>query len=562
MRAILVYNHMKNKILQILLVIAAVIGLNVLANYFFFRIDLTEEKRFTINDATKNLLKNLDDEVYVKVYLTGKGIPAGFKRLENAVHETLDEFQIYGGTKIKYAFIDLNSEYKDEKTRNEKIVQLAQKGIPPTNAMATEDGKKTQSLIIPGAVITYKDKEIATLLLKGNKMSSPQEILNQSYEGVEYQLASAIKNVTATQKKKIGIFVNYSKLPAVNQLDLIGALKKNYELYPVDLRESPTLDGLDAVLVMKPDQVFSDDDKYKIDQFIINGGKALFFMDAVKVDSVAREGSLAQVQSVGLEDLLFKYGVRLNPNLIKDAQMCAAIPLDVGNFGNKANIQLVPWQYYPLINTFGNSPIVKNLDAVYTKYVGSLDTVRANGITKIPLLMTSKYTQILKAPAVMSYNFANKKLDANEYKAGVQTVGILLEGKFESLFNNRILPSDPRSATFKATGKPSKIIVCSDGDIPVNDFDKKQNTPLPLGFDKYSGNTFANKDFVLNAIDYLLDDDGVITARNKEVVLRPLDKVALQDEREYWQVVNLIIPIVILILAGLLKGYWRKRQYA
>ena len=553
---------MKNKILQIFFVIATVVGLNILANHFFFRLDLTEEKRFTINNATKNLLKNLDDEVYVKVYLTGKGIPAGFKRLENAVRETLDEFQIYGGTKIKYAFIDLNSEYKDEKTRNEKIVQLAQKGIPPTNAMANEDGKKTQSLIIPGAVITYKDKEIATLLLKGNKLSSPQEILNQSYEGVEYQLASAIKNVTATQKKKIGFFVNYSKLPAVNQLDLIGALKKNYELYPVDLRQSPTLDGLDAVLVMKPDQVFNDDDKYKIDQFIINGGKALFFIDAVKVDSVAREGSLAQVQSVGLEDLLFKYGVRLNSNLVKDAQMCATIPLDVGNFGNKANIQLVPWQYYPLINTFGKSPIVKNLDAIYTKYVGSLDTVKANGISKIPLLMTSRYTQILKAPAVMSYNFANKKLDANEYKAGVQMVGVLLEGKFESLFKNRILPSDSRSATFESEGKSSKIIVCSDGDIPVNDFDKTQNTPLPLGFDKYSGNTFANKDFVLNAIDYLLDDNGVITARSKEIILRPLDKVALQDEREYWQMINLVVPIVVLILAGLLKGYWRKRRYA
>jgi ABC-2 type transport system permease protein len=553
---------MKNKFLQILLVISAVVGLNVLANHFFFRIDLTEEKRFTINDATKNLLQNLEDEVYVKVYLTGKSIPSGFKRLESAVRETLDEFQIYGGKKIKYAFIDLNSEYKDEKTRNEKIVELAQKGIPPTNVMANEEGKKTQSLVIPGAIITYKDKEIATLLLKGNKMASPQEILNQSYEGVEYQLASAIKTVTASQKKKIGIFVNYSRLPAVNQLDLIGALKKNYKLYPVDLRQSPTLDGLDGVLVMKPDQPFNDDDKYKIDQFIMNGGKALFFIDAVKVDSVAREGNMAQIQSVGLEDLLFKYGVRLNPTLIKDAQMCAAIPLEVGNFGNKANIQLVPWQYFPLINTFGKSPIVKNLDAVYTKYVGSLDTVRANGVQKIPLLMTSQYTQILKAPAIMSYNFANKNLDASQYKGGVQTVGLLLEGKFESLFKNRILPNDPRAATFKADSKGSKIIVCSDGDIPVNDFDRKQNTPLPLGFDKYSGNTFANKDFVLNAIDYLLDDNGVISARNKEITLRPLDKVALQDDREYWQSINLILPIVVLCLVGLLKNFLRKKQYA
>jgi ABC-2 type transport system permease protein len=326
-------------------------------------------------------------------------------------------------------------------------------------------------------------------------------------------------------------------------LDLIGALKKNYELFPVDLRQSPTLDGLDAVFVLKPDQPFNDDDKFKIDQFIMNGGKALFFMDAVKVDSVAREGNMAQVQSVGLEDLLFKYGVRLNPNLIKDAQMCAKIPLDVGNFGNSSNIKLVDWQYYPLINSFGNSPIVRNLDAIYTKYIGSLDTVRANGVTKTPLLMTSQYTQVLNAPAIMSYNFASKDLNANQYKAG-------------------ILPSDPRSATFKGDSKGSKIIVCSDGDIPVNDFDKAQNTPLPLGFDKYTGNTFANKDFVLNAIDYLLDDNGVITARNKEITLRPLDKAILQNDRQYWQSINLIIPIVLLGLVGFLKNYLRTKKYA
>lgn len=553
---------MKNKTIQFVLLLSAVVAINAAASHFFFRLDLTQEKRFTIADATKNLLQNLDDEVYIKVYLTGKNIPAGFKRLENAVNETLEEFKIYGGKQIKYVFIDLNSEYKDEKLRNEKIAEIAQKGIPPTNVFNNEDGKKTQSLIIPGAVITYQNKEIATLLLKGNKMASPQEILNQSYEGVEYQLASAIKKITTTTKKKIGFFINYTRVPAVNQLDLIGALKPNYELYPVDLRDSPTLDGLDAIFVLKPDQPFNDDDQFKIDQFIMNGGKALFFVDAVKVDSVAREGNMAQVQNLGLDALLFNYGARLNPNLIKDAQMCAAIPLDIGNFGNRSNIELTPWQYFPLINTFGKSPIVKNLDAIYTKYVGSLDTVRANGIVKTPLLMTSNYTQLLKAPAIMSYNFASKQLNAKQYNAGVQTVALLLEGNFKSLFKNRILPNDTRFTTFKGDGKPSKIIVCSDGDIPLNDFDKRQNTPLPLGFDKYSGNTFANKDFVMNAIDYLLDDNGVIVARNKEIKLRPLDKVALQDDREYWQSINLIIPIIVLGCAGLLKFLLRKRKYA
>lgn len=553
---------MQRKLIQFLLVLVAVIGLNMAANHFFFRIDLTEEKRFTISDATKNLLGNLEDDVHIKVYLTGKGIPAGFKRLENAVQETLDEFKVYGGSRIHYDFIDLNTEIKDEKARNEKIVELAQMGITPTNVVNNEDGKKTQSLLLPGAIISYKDRQIGSLLLKGNKMSSPQEILNQSYEGVEYQLASAIKQLTTEEKKKIGFFLNYSHLPAVNQLDLIAALKKNYQLYPVDLRNSPTLDGLDAVIVMKPDVGFNEDDKYKIDQFIMHGGKALFFMDAVHVDSAAREGSMAQPMSVNLEDLLFKYGVRMNFNLIKDAQMCAAIPMEVGNFGDRSNIQLVPWQYYPLINTFGKSPIVRNLDAVYTKYVGSMDTVKANGIQKTPLMMTSRYTQLLNAPAVLSYNSASKEVDINEYKAGEQMVSVLLEGAFSSLYQNRILPSDPRSASFKPVSVPTKIIVCSDGDIPTNDFDSKHNTPLPLGFDKFSGNTFANKDFVLNAIDYLLDENGVISARNKEIKLRPLDKYALQNEREYWQAINLVVPLAILAMLGGFLHWRRKKAYA
>jgi len=553
---------MKNKIVQFVIALGLLIGLNILANYYFFRLDLTEEGRYTISPATKSLLENLEDDVTIKVYLTGNDIPAGFKRLENAVKETLDEFKIYGGSHINFRFVDLNSEIKDTKLRNQKILEIAQKGIPPTNVVNSEDGKRTQTLLIPGAIITYQDKEIATLLLKGNKMSSPQEILNQSYEGVEYQLASAIKALTLQEKKKIGFFTNYSSLPEVNQLSMIGALKRFYALYPVDLRNSPTLDGLDAICILKPDQAFSEEDKYKIDQFIMNGGKAVFFIDAVKVDSTAREGNLCTINNLNLDDLLFKYGVRLNHNLIKDAQMCAAIPMDIGNFGDKSNIQLVPWQYFPLINTFGKSPIVKNLDAIYTKYVGSLDTVRAVGIEKTPLLMTSQYTQLLNVPSIMTYNFANKELDASQYKAGVQTIGVLLEGKFESLYKNRILPNDPRAKTFKADGTNSKIIVCSDGDIPVNDFDQKINAPLPLGFDRFSGNTFANRDFVLNTFDYLLDDNGVIAARNKVVTLRPLDKSALQNEREYWQVINLVIPLVILVLIGFLRNYIRKRKFA
>ncbi len=553
---------MKNKFIQFILVLGVIIGLNVVAHYYFFRLDLTEEGRYSIAPATQQLLENLDDEVVVKVYLTGKDIPAGFKRLENAVKETLDEFEIYAGNHIQYSFIDLNTEIKDEKERNQRIVALAQKGIPPTNVVNSEDGKRIQTLILPGAVLSYKGNEVATLLLKGNKMASPLEILNQSYEGVEYQLASAIKALTQTERKKIGFFVNYTSLPTINQLSLTGSLRKFYDLYPVDLRNSPTLDGLDAIFVMKPDKPFSEEDKYKIDQFIVKGGKALFMLDAVKVDSAANDGNMCNPLDVNLGDLLFNYGVRLNPNLIKDAQMCAAIPMVVGNFGDKSNIELVPWQYFPLINTFGDSPIVKNLDAVYTKYVSSMDTVQARGIRKTPLLLTSAYTQLLQAPAVITYNAANKELDASKYRGGVQMVSILLEGKFQSLFNHRILPNDPKAATFKAQGEASKIVVCADGDLAANDVDTKHNAPLPLGYDRFSGNTFANKDFVLNALDYLLDDNGVIAARNKEVMLRPLDKYALQHEKTYWQAVNIVIPLLVLSVVAFAWQWARKRKFA
>jgi ABC-2 type transport system permease protein len=553
---------MKNKLAVILIFVAGLIGINALVQYVPLRLDLTEDKRYSLSDATKHLLTNLDDEVYVKVYLTGDNLPAGFKRLEGAIRQTLDEFQVEAGKKIQYRFVDLNTEIKDEKLRNNTFIELANKGITPTTVFDKKDGHKVQTLIAPGATITYKGKEIAVLLLRGNRMASAQETLNQAYEGVEYQLATAIKSLTQTERKKIGFFLNYSSLAAIKQIDLIKSLKRFYDLYPVDIAQSPTLDGLDAIFVLKPDKPFSDSDIYKIDQFIVKGGKALFFVDALKVDSLAREGSLANPIQTNLDDLFFKFGVRMNQNLIKDAQMCAAIPMEVGNMGNNTNVQLVPWQYYPLLNSFGKSVIVRNLDAVYARYAGSLDTVAAKGISKTPLLMTSPYTQVLKAPALISYNAASKDFDPKIYNQGIKTVGMLLEGNFSSLFNNRILPSDPRAATFVDTGKPSKIIICTDGDIPTNDFDRRQNTPLPLGFDSYSGNTFANKDFVMNAVDYLLDENGVITARSKEVKLRPLDRVTVAEERSYWQVVNLALPVILLLLWGGLRQWLRKTRYS
>ncbi len=552
---------MKKTIINILILIVAFIGVNYLSNLFNFRLDLTQEKRYTISEPTKKMLKNIDSDVFVKVYLTGSGLPGGFKRLELAIKQTLDDFQSISDHKINYRFIDIYKEYKDEKEREIIIADLSGKGIIPTNIIEKKEGKNTQLLILPGAIMSYQSKELPILLLKGNKLISPQEKLNQATEEVEFELAAAIKELTQAGRKKIGFFVNYSSLPAIRQIDLISLLKKSYDLFPVDLSASPTLDGLDAIFVLKPDKAFTEEDKYKIDQFIIKGGKALFFIDPVKIDSIGLEGNYAKPFSVNLEDMFFKYGIRLNTNLLKDMQRSAAIPMNVGNFGENPNLSLVQWPYFPIINSISSFPIVRNLDAIYLKYASTLDTVLAPNIKKTPLLQSSDNTQILNTPATISYNIASKNFDQNIPNAGVKTISYLIEGSFESFFSNSILPSDPRFSTFKAKDKPSKIIICADSDLPTNEVDPQSKQPMPIGFDRYSKYTFANKDFVKNAVDYLLDADGIIGTRNKIVKLRPLDKIEITQNSTYWQAINLIIPMVILASLALIFSIFMKKKY-
>ena len=539
---------MKNNILKFLAFLAVLIGLNALAAFVFVRWDATQEKRYTISEATKKLLQNLDKQVLVKVYLTGD-FPPGFERLEGAVRETLATFADYAGSNLAYRFIEPNDPALQD--------ELTKKGLFATNLFANEDGKKTERLVFPSAIVVYEGNEYSVQLLKGNKSSSPEEQLNQSYENVEFELASAIRRLTQKNRPKIALLVSHTKVPPPRFSDLIATLQERYDVF-FDLNNPPNYDGMDAIVVPKPDSPFSDDEKFKIDQFIVKGGKALFFVDGARVDSVNLEGTFAQPLGLGLDDLFFKYGCRINQNLVKDLS-CAYIPLNVGNMGDKPQIRPVPWRFFPLVNNFGKHPIVRNLDAIYTRFPSSIDTVAAAGIVKTPLLLSSQYTKLLKAPALVAYNEARQQPDPKTYNAGVQIFALLLEGRFTSLFNNRILPNDPRSQGFVAQGKAAKIVVCADGDLIVNDMDYKRNAPLPLGYDRLSKNTFANKDFVLYALEYLTDSDGLISARNKQVTLRPLDKIRLKEERTQWQLINLLGPLVLIGLIG--AGWqWRRKQ--
>jgi gliding-associated putative ABC transporter substrate-binding component GldG len=546
-----------------LLIVAALVVINILSAFVFFRLDLTQEKRYTLSKATQTLLADLPDDVHIDVYLTGD-LPPAFKRLETAVRETLDEFQAVAGNKITYRTINPDA-FTSIDDKNKLIDKLQRLGLLPTNLVATEGGKRTEKLVFPGVVVSYKGKETGVLLLKGNKTASKEEQLNQSYEGVEFQLASAIRKLSQTEgnRRRVGLLYGHTQVPPSRFADLLASVQENYDLFFIDMTKPGPIEGLDVVLVPKPDRTFSEDEIFKLDQYVVKGGRALFFVDGQRVDSVSNEGTYAQPLNLGLDDLFFRWGVRLNRDVVKD-YYCALIPLNVGNMGDKPNIQLLPWRFYPLLNNFGTSgnPIVRNLDAVLGRFVSTLDTVRSAGIQKTPLLLTSPYTKILKAPALISYNEARQQPDPKTYNDGTRIIGCLLEGKFQSLFANRILPGDPRANGFRAEGVASRVLVCSDGDLIVNDVDFKRNVPYPLGFDRYTRNTYANKDFALNAIDYLIDPEGVIAARTRTVALRPLDKIRVDADRTGWQALNLVGPLVLVGLVGATWQVLRRRKYA
>ncbi|MDQ2773210.1 MAG: gliding motility-associated ABC transporter substrate-binding protein GldG [Bacteroidota bacterium] len=550
-----------------LLTFAALVGalllFNFIAQRLFFRVDLTEEKRYTMSPATKTLLRDLKQPVTITVYLTGD-FPPAFRRLEQGVRETLNEFRVYGGSNLNYIFID-PSAAGSEAARNQFYQTLFKKGLKPTNLGATENGKRVEKIIFPYAVVSVGGHDKNVLLLRGNQAAPADVRLNQSIEGLEYELASTIRSLVPALRKRIGVVEGHGELDNVQAGDMLGAWQQQYDVFRVTLSKVKDLSALDAVVVAQPKTPYSEDDKFKLDQFITQGGRAMFFVDALRVDldSVARNGvALATPYDLNLEDLFFKYGLRLNQNLLLDLNS-GQIPLVTGMDGNKPKIEPMPWQLYPLINKFSPHPITRNLDAVYLKFVGNLDTVKARGIRKTALMTTSRYTRVLPAPVPINFNDARLEPNPKLYQKGFQPVAYLLEGQFTSLFANRARPGTLQFQPEKpANAKPSKVLVISDGDFIRSEIDPKTGNPYRLGFDRLANTEFANRELVLNATDYLLDETGLIAVRGKQITLRPLDKVKLAEQRRRWQLLNLGAPLLLLGLFGAVRAWRRKRRYA
>lgn len=529
--------------------------------YYFFRIDLTEEKRYTLSRVSKQILQSLDEQVYVEVFLDGD-LPTGFKRLQKSTKEFLDECRIYARSNVQYAFSDPMAN-NDEGMQQKYFATLAERGLQPTNIFAKENGKQTEKLVFPGAIVSYKGREIAINLLKSGAGVAPAEALNQSEEGIEFEIISAIKKLSAKSAKSIGFVQGHDELSELETKDIFETLQQNYETEWVDVSKTSNLSqNFHLLIIAKPKSSFSEAEKLQLDQFIVRGGNAMFFIDKTNASLELMENGQSTAIAIenNLEDLFFKLGCRLNPTLYQDAQ-CGVLPMVVGMQGNQPQTQLMPWMYFPVITHFATHPMVKNMSAVATKFVGSIDTVKAVGITKTPLLYTSKYCKQIAVPAQISLMEARKQPNPAEFTTGEQPVAYLLEGKFKSMFANRLSDSASNAIQFLPQDKVAKVIIFADGDIIRNDVSPDGKQTLPLGFDRYLQKKLANKDLILNCIDYMCGGNDLIVLRAKELKLRPLDKLKTETERTKWQFINVAMPLLLLIAFGVLKYQWRVRKY-
>lgn len=555
----------RKNIVALIASIGIIVVLNFIAQYYFKRFDLTSEKRYTLATTTKNMLGELNDNIYLKIYLEGNLNP-GFTRLRNETKELLDEFKTYSNSNIQYEFINPNeSVSKEDQIALEK--QLYEKGIVPEQVIDRKKDKTSESLIWPGAIVTHNGKEMAWQLFTRQIGIPPEASINNAVQELEYGLSNTIRKLQAKRKKEITFIEGHGELDTLYKYDFMRSLSEYYNVNRVVINEKlKALQGSDAVVIARPDSAFTDRDKFIIDQFIMKGGKVMWLVDPVQInlDTFRLKGfTLGLKNELRIDDMLFKYGVRLNPILVQDLQ-CASVPVNIGFTKGQPNFKLFPWLYYPLILPDLPHPIVRNLDLIKTEFCGTLDTISARGISKTILLRTSRYTRLQQTPARISLSMVRLKPKEEQFKEPYQPVACLLEGAFNSVFENRLPMAIMRDSAidYRMHGVPNKMIVVADGDIARNDFQRANGAIMPLGYDRYSNQTFANKAFLLNCMNYLLDDEGLLQLRSREVKLRLLDKKKIEVQKGKWQFVNMAIPLGIVLAFGLFQFYYRKRKFA
>lgn len=569
-----------NYFVQLLIVIVIIVVVNIISSNIFTRIDLTSEKRYTLSESTQELLKNVDDIVYFRVFLDGD-FPAGFKRLRRETKELLNEFRAYNKN-IEYEFINPSSG-ESVQERNDTYQLLVEQGLNPTNLQVKTKGGLDQQVIFPGALVSYRNSEMPVELLDAQINAPPEAALNNSIQNLEFKFASVISKLIKSVKPAIAFIEGHGELDEQETYDITLELQDNYKVdrLKIDgkidaLVERSLIDSTTqefdiqpkfaAIIIAKPDSVFSQKDKFIIDQYIMYGGKVLWLLDPVfaSMDSIQNKENTVSVENdVHLQTQLYNYGVRLNRNLVLDLNG-VPIPIRTGQVGGQAQIDFFPWYYFPVIMPTLQHPIVKNLNALKTQFVSSIDTISTKNVRKTILLKTSDYTRTEAVPSMISLRLLTEEPDVIAYSGPPEAIAVLLEGEFQSDFRNRIpqMIATDKEIGFKERSVLTSMIIVSDGDIIKNQFHIPKGYPLPLGYDQFTGETFGNKDFILNAMNFLTDGPGLISLRSREMKLRLLDKTKISSSRIVWQLINLLVPVIFVILVGVLLVWLRKRKYS
>lgn len=560
------------------LAIALVFVINWLAATWHTSIDFTDEKRFTLSNSTKAVLKNLDSTVDITVLLSGD-IKSEFKKLSNSTRELLENFKNYGGKNIQYKF-EIPGEGLDDSAKSKVFESLIQMGLRPTNqkVQLKEGEGNNNRQIFPAAIVNYHGKLIAIDLLQGqvqkNTFNSTdildKQSLNSAEALLEYKFANAIQKLTQQEVPLVGYAYGngeppYGFLPVNDVFETLGS---NFIVDTVNLKTQPFISSeYDALVIVKPVDKFTDEDKFKLDQYVMNGGRLLFFIDVLYAerDSLQNGDLITYARDLNLSDLLFRFGVRINTDLIADKHS-DVIPVEVGSIGGQSQKQLLPWPFSPLLQPGSENAIVKNQADVVAQFANSIDTVEAAGISKTILLATSNNSYTMATPARVELNSLQTQEDISKYNRKNIPVAVLLEGKFTSLFANRasqaLLDTLERyNLPFvKESAVPGKIIVVSDADIVINQVSEAIG-PLPMGTNKYTRVGYANKDFFLTCIEYLANKNNILEARGKDYTLRLLDVKKVEEERFWWQIINIVAPIALVCLFGLIYQWWRRRKY-
>ena len=528
-----------------------------------FRVDLTEDQRYSLHEATEVVLDSLSEDIHVEILLSGEDLPAGMRRLQRSIEEQVRTFDAYSDRKISFSYFDPLSLAEEE--QEEFILQLADYGINPTTLFVNQAAGQQTKLIFPGILIYSEEFETGALVLKGEKGMGEEQILNQSIENLEFELSNAIRKLTRSDMGALAMIIGHEEMKEDDGYGLVEALDGDFEIFKVPLEQARTVQDLvnfKIIFIQGPQQAFSEREIYLLDQYVMQGGNLVVLSDGVQVDvrEAGGEGTLAMPYENGLENLLFKYGVRINKDLIQDLNF-GYFPVMGGNFGDQEQLVPLPWPFYIQSTRMYPHPITKGLDLIYLRFASSLDTVLAPGVKKTPLFFTSDLSRVLTAPVRVAFSDMQREPDIEQFPMQNLPLAYLLEGEFTSLYKNRFLPEGFDQSEFKESGE-GKVVVIGDGELFQSQSDFQTGRPLNLGEDPFNQNIYANRLLLRNLAQYLDNPEGIIASRTRSFQIRPLNRVKISQEKTKWQLINVGLPVVFLLLFGGAVAAIRRKKYS